>query len=133
MKRGVWLAGLIFGCVVLLFSSMPKHRMERFVSRHGDRLAAAIETNDGIPANIGIRICNAWDGEDPMTEFILWTRGSTYYGCYYSENDMPCAFQNAEVPFVQQKDDLWTWQGEGDNHGSTWRIKPHWYGFEASF
>jgi len=117
---------------ILLVGSTPKRRIVRFVARHGDRLTAAIETDDGIPANIGIRTWNVWPGGHAMWEFILWTRGDTYYGCYYSPDDIACAFQNTDVPLVQQNG-IWYWQGAGDNRGSTWKIEPQWYGFQAAF
>ena len=133
-RRGAAVLLLLLLTVGLLLACEPSERhAERFVSRYGTLLAERIGTDGAIPANIGIRMWNVWSGEHEMWEFILRTRGGRYGGCYYSPDDVPCAFQNADVPLVLQKDGLWTWQGEGDNRGSTWWIKPHWYGFEASF
>ena len=127
----VLLLTLLIG--VMLCRSTPERRIENFIARHGDTLAAAVETDGGIPADIGIRLWNPWAGAHEMTEFILWTRGNTYYGCYYSPDDVPLAFQNMEIPLEPQSDGSWIWRGAGDNRGCTWRGRENWYGFSASF
>ena len=68
-----------------------------------------------------------------MTEFIIMNIGSTYYGCYYSKDDVPLPFQNVDVELVQINDNKWVWQAQGDNKGSTSKIMKNWYYFEASF
>lgn len=134
MKRRILCCAILFLLLVgvLCLQNTSERRITRFVKRHGDALAAAIKTDGGIPANIGIRTWNVWTGEHAMWEFILWTRGSWYYGCYYSPDDMPLAFQNTDVSLAVE-DGTWRWQGGGDNRGSTWRIRAHWYGFQAHF
>ena len=68
-----------------------------------------------------------------MLQITLIARGDTYYGCYYSPDDVPLAFQNSDVPLVQNGHERWEWEAEGDNHGSTERISEKWFYFEASF
>ena len=134
MKRRILCCAILFLLLVgiLLYANMPERRIARFVARHGERLVVSIETSGSISANIGIRTWNEWAGEHDMWEFILWTRGSRYYDCYYSPDDVPLAFQNTDVA-LEDADAVWHWYGEGDNRGSTWRIRSHWYGFQAHF
>lgn len=58
---------------------------------------------------------------------------STYYGFYYSENDIPAAFQNSSKELTEYEKNKWSWKGTDDNHGSTIKIRDNWYYFEASF
>lgn len=58
---------------------------------------------------------------------------STYYGFYYSENDIPASFQNSSKELTEYEKNKWSWKGVGDNHGSTIKIRDNWYYFEASF
>ena len=63
--------------------------------------------------------------------YILFT-GPGYYGFYFSPDDVPLAFQNAPIS-LEETPTGWQWRGEGDDHGSTRRLSPHWYYFEAYF
>lgn len=67
-----------------------------------------------------------------MVEYVLPALRPGYYGFYYSLDDVPLAFQNVPVP-LEETTDGWTWRAEGDNHGLTRRLSPHWYYFEAHF
>ena len=58
---------------------------------------------------------------------------STYYGFYYSENDIPAAFQNSSKELTEYEKNKWSWTGVGDNRGTTIKIRDNWYYFEASF
>ncbi len=58
---------------------------------------------------------------------------STYYGFYYSENDIPAAFQNSNKELTEYEKNKWSWTGVGDNRGTTIKIRDNWYYFEASF
>ena len=73
-----------------------------------------------------------------MTEFLIGARGfllvdAKYFGCFYSPNDQPAAFQNADVELVSDGENRWIWQGEGDNCGSVEKLRDKWYYFEAQF
>ena len=74
---------------------------------------------------------NHWPGQHPMVEYILLT-GFGYYGFYYSPDDVPLAFQNVPVP-LEESSNGWQWQAEGDDRGSTHRLSPGWFYFEAHF
>ncbi len=58
---------------------------------------------------------------------------STYVGFYYSESDIPAAFQNENYQLSKKGENKWEWTGTGDNHGTTIKLRNNWYYFEASF
>lgn len=128
----VLIAAIALLCAAVYFSN-PQLRVKTFVSLHKQKLEQGIEANLGVPANIGVDVFNTWSGEHSMTEFILFTWGDTYYGCYYSPDDVPLAFQNTKVKLTQDGHAYWTWKAGGDNHGATSKIADRWYYFEASF
>ncbi len=131
--------------VVLLMTAgilrQPWNRARLFVALHGETLSqrnlAAAEGYPGAPRGLHIDSCVYWPGEHTMVEYWFNGKGyvhnSTYYGCYYSYDDVPLAFQNISVPLVSDGEDQWIWRAEGDNHGMTRKIQDHWYYFEASF
>lgn len=118
--------------IVSIFLLKPENRVKRFVSVHREELEEAYQTGF-VPARIGYKTYNIWDGEHPMMEFILCTRWGTYCGCYYSPDDVPLSFQNTGIELTPAGDGEWAWQEEGDNHGTTRKIMDKWYYFEASF
>ena len=121
-------------CVgALAWMNTPERKTMRFVSKHSAVLADILDHEQPIPSALSGKYYNAWDAEHPMDEFILYVRGETYYGCYYSPDDVPLAFQNCSVPLIENGKDCWEWNGQGDNRGTTKRIADKWYYFEASF
>ena len=139
MKNGRRKKRIIIGAAILLatcaalYFANPELRVRRFVAAHGEEIEESMAAGHGISARIGIKYFNTGEGEHDMTEFILFTMGDTYYGCYYSPDDVPLAFQNTDMELSQDGHDYWEWQAEGDNHGATEKIRDHWYYFEASF
>ena len=121
------------GCV----SSIPKLRVSLFVHSYHELIEEAMAAGHGVPADdavlLGYEAVNSWDGAHRMTEFVIMSYGDTYYGCYYSPDDVPLAFQNTDVELIQDGHAYWEWEAEGDNHGSTSKIMERWYYFEASF
>ena len=117
---------------VLFWMNTPEKKAARFVYENGKTLSDLLDQERPIPAELSGKYYNAWDGEHPMDEFILDTRGNTYYGCYYSPDDVPLAFQNAQIPLTEDGQGRWRWEGEGDNHGVTQKLADCWYYFEAS-
>lgn len=139
MKNGRRKKGIIIGVAILLatcaalYFANPELRVRRFVAAYGEEIEASMAAGHGISALINAKSFNTWEGEHRMTEFILFTWGDTYYGCYYSPDDVPLAFQNTDVELSQDGHNYWEWQAEGDNHGATEKIRERWYYFEASF
>lgn len=117
--------------------SVPKLRTVLFVKMYYELIEENLKAGNGVPAEeavfLGYKYVNSWDGSYPMTEFVIMTYGDTYYGCYYSPDDVPLAFQNTEATLKQTGKNTWKWEAEGDNHGSISRIMEHWYYFNAAF
>lgn len=141
MKKAKRICVIVFVCVLLLsvisIYTIPKLRVVLFVNAYHKIIEDALKAGNGVPADdavlLGYDAVNSWDGSHPMTEFLIMSYGSTYYGCYYSPGDVPLAFQNTDVELIQQGRDCWKWNGEGDNHGETSKIMEYWYFFKASF
>ena len=134
-KRRILVITLVVAFVVItaVLAANPEYRVKRFVAKHGEDIEDSLQNGLGISSSIRVKYFNTWEGEHDMTEFILFTRGDTYYGCYYSPDDVPLAFQNTEVELTQGETGYWIWQGEGDNQGETYRIEENWYYFKATF
>lgn len=137
MIRCISLIGVLLLLVMAVVFSNPKIRTIMFIHSYHELIEESLVVGHGVPADEavfwGYEIVNSWDKEHKMTEFIISTKGDTYYGCYYSPDDVPLAFQNTEAELVQNGHDYWEWKAEGDNHGSTSKIMECWYYFEASF
>lgn len=138
-KKRKWIIAIIIVLIVALGSvySIPKLRVSLFVHSYHELIEEALAAGNGVPADdavlLGYDYVNSWEGAHPMTEFVIMTYGDTYYGCYYSPDDVPLAFQNTDVEVTQDGHDYWEWEAEGDNHGSTSKIMEQWYIFKASF
>lgn len=138
-KKRKWIIAVIIVLIVALGSvySIPKLRVSLFVHSYHELIEDGLAAGNGVPADdavlFGYDYVNSWEGAHPMTEFVIMTYGDTYYGCYYSPDDVPLAFQNTDVEVTQDGHDYWEWEAEGDNHGSTSKIMEQWYFFKASF
>lgn len=128
---------IVFACIfILIFTALwlgnPELRVETFVLAFGDGIAEDLAAGNGVANNLFVKSFNTWEGEHTITEFILFTRGDTYYGCYYSADNSPAPFQNCGAELKQSAADLWQWR-DGDNSGLTSRLFDSWFYFEASF
>lgn len=113
----------------------PEKRVARYVASHQTELQSSMDAyfDQGRPLSYdsAIPAVNHWPGQHPMVEYILLT-GFGYYGFYYSPDDVSLAFQNVPVP-LEESSNGWQWQAEGDDRGSTHRLSPGWFYFEAHF
>ena len=141
MKKRIKISiGIFLSVLILSMSSIyaiPKLRVTLFVNMYHELIEENLKANNGVPADeavvLGYKYVNSWEGAHPMTEFVIMTYGDTYYGCYYSPDDIPVAFQNTAVDLMQEGHNLWKWTAEGDNHGTTLKVREKWYFFRASF
>lgn len=138
MRKKKWVYILLAAVIALAwFMNNPFLRVKTFIYLHHSRIEEPLLDHNGVPVIWGVKSHNTWEGEHDMTEFVLFYSGfgseTTYYGCYYSWDDVPLAFQNQDVELVQNGHAYWKWKGEGDNRGATQKILDHWYYFEASF
>ena len=138
MKKRKW---ILIGLAVILIAgalmiSNPQLRTNLFVRLYHNDIEEGLRINAGVPADdavlFGYKYVNTWEGEHSRVEFVIMSRAHTYYGCYYSPDDVPLVFQNQRANLWQDGQDRWKWVGDGI-HGSTTRIMEHWYYFEASF
>lgn len=129
-------AGILLVSAISIYS-IPKLRVSLFVHFYHDWIEESLAVGHGVPADdavlLGYDVVNSWDGAHSMTEFVIMSQGNTYYGCYYSPDDVPIAFQNTDTELTQDGHDYWEWEAEEDNHGTTSKIIDHWYYFEAAF
>jgi len=142
MKKRMKLVLIILSCVLSIalvsIYSVPKLRAVLFVKIYHELIEQNLRESNGtcVPAGeavlLGYKYVNNWENSHPMTEFIIMTYGDTYYGCYYSSDDVPVAFQNTDVPLSQEGKNSWKWISEGDNRGFTSKIMERWYYFKAS-
>jgi len=133
-KTKKWVCFFLVVIIVagICYVANPFLRVKVFIILHHEKIEAAMEDGHGVPF-LGYKSVNSWPGDHPMTEFILFALGDTYYGCYYSPDDEPMAFQNVPVVLTQNGHEYWVWQAEGDNHGATQRIRENWFYFKASY
>lgn len=136
-RKWIWIGLAVILIAAVLLVNNPQIRTNLFVRLYHEQIEEGLRINAGVPADdvvlFGYKYVNTWEGNYSMVEFLISTRGDTYYGCYYSPDDVPLAFQNVDAKLTQDGHDYWEWKAEGDNHGSTSKIMDHWYYFEASF
>ena len=143
MNRKKWILIVLAVILVagLVVTRNPRIRTYLFVMLYHEQIEEGLKAQAGVPADdavlFGYQYVNSWEGQHPMTEFLISGSGfgsqTAYYGCYYSPDDVPLAFQNMAAKLTQCGHDAWKWTGAGDNRGKTIKIMDHWYYFEASF
>ena len=136
-RKWIWIGLAVILVASVLLLSNPRIRTNLFIRLYHDDIEEGLRINAGVPADdavlFGYKYVNTWEGEHSMVEFLITIRGDTYYGCYYSPDDVPLAFQNADVELTQDGHNYWEWNADGDNYGCTSKIMEHWYFFRASF
>ena len=140
-RKWIWIMLAVILIVGVLLINNPQIRTNLFVRIYHEKIEEGLRLNSGVPADdavlFGYKYVNTWEGEHSMVEFLISSSGfgseTTYYGCYYSPDDVPLAFQNTVAELTQCGHDSWKWSAEGDNEGKTMKIMDHWYYFEASF
>ena len=84
-----------------------------------------------------VEIEGVFPGEHRIVQFFSGGFGlapaSTYCGFYYSEDGVPAAYQNVDVPLTPAGENRWRWSDVTDNGGVTRRITGHWFSYRAWF
>lgn len=84
-----------------------------------------------------VEIEGVFPGEHRIVQFFSGGFGlapaSTYCGFYYSEDGVPAAYQNVDVPLTPAGEGEWRWSDGTDNGGMTRRITEHWFSYRAWF
>ncbi len=116
---------------------IPKIRVSLFVHSYHELIEDAMAAGHGVPADdavfFGYDAVNSWEGTYAMTEFVIMSFGDKYYGCYYSPDDEPLAFQNIDTKLSQDGHSYWEWKVDDSIFGSTSKIMDKWYYFDASY
>jgi len=106
-----------------------------FVNKNESELKKVAESylkGENISYPNKIKSVYVYKSENNIVEFSIGSKVKQYCGFYYSEDDVPVAFQNAPVELQQLETDKWEWKAEGDNKGKTIKIKDNWYYYEAT-
>ena len=137
-KKEIALLLLLF-CIVIVVSviNTPEKRTIRYFNSHRtileEDITNTIETGQAS-SRLNITF-NYWDGEHPIVEYIVVNNGivsaSQYYGFFYSFDNEPVSFQNADESLIPISEREWNWIGEGDNRGIVRRLDTNWFYFEA--
>ena len=85
----------------------------------------------------GVEIEGVYGGKNNIVQFFYGGFGivpsAKYYGFYYSENDVPAAYQNCDYELAKTGENSWEWSDGTDNGGITKRITDNWFYYEAWF
>lgn len=129
MKKIISVILILVIVVIGAYFINPELRVKCFVEKYSDEYAKW----DGYPSNIGINYSNVWtnDKGQAMHEMILFTIGDTFYGCYYSYEDVPMPFQCLEYELVPKDENTWIYDGKSS--GETSKIKDNWYYFRVRY
>ncbi len=125
---------VLFSALILTCRT-PERRAARYVEARQEELQADMDGYFSGESRLiyhgsAFSAVNHWDGRHPMVEYLF--TGPGHHGFYYSLDDVPLAFQNADLPLAEA-DGGWQWRGEGGKRGFTRRLSPCWYYFEAQF
>lgn len=119
-----------------IYCISPERRTLHYYQAHKDVLMKDITENEKPTCSLDLTF-NYWDGEHPIMEYIVKSRGivpsSSYYGLFYSYDGQPVSFQNSGAQLIPVSENVWEWHGAGDNHGLVKWIEENWFYFEASF
>ena len=141
MKKRVFALIAAVLCAAVLIAALrstPEQQTLRWLDRNRAELTQyAAAACAGAPMrSVGRGTANYWDGEHPIVEYIVVSRGivpaSSYCGVFYSPDGVPVSFQNSGETLSPVSDTEWTWQGEGDNHGTVRALGENWFYFEAA-
>ncbi len=134
---------LVLGLALALwrFAADRERAVARFVRHHQTQLTELAEgwlaAGTGDRRFKGVEVEGICPGEHPIVQFFYGGWGivpsSTYYGFFYSPDDVPVSYQNSSAPVRPDGEDRWTWSGEGDNGGVVRKLADKWYYYEAWF
>lgn len=130
---------LIMGFSFFRMVNSPEKETMRYFGANREILQENVlcyETTGQISNELDVK-ATYWNGEHPIIEYTMATKGllpsSRYYGFFYSFDDVPVSFQNANDLLIPISDKEWEWKGKGDNKGIVRKIESNWFYFETSF
>lgn len=144
-KRGIifLLIGVIVAFLIAFFflKSNKEEKISDFVADNKTELEEIAQ--DWLNGTTTVNECNGvavegvYSGKHQIVQFMYGGTGlvpsTTYYGFYYSEDDVPACFQNVDYELKSTSDNEWTWSDGTDNGGVTKRISECWFYYKAWF
>ena len=138
------LLGALLASVLLLTAARGRDRLAgiaRFVTVNQAALeeiaADCLRGGQTAARYKSVEIEGVFPGEHRIVQFFSSGFGlvpsSTYCGFYYSEDGVPAAYQNVDVPLTPAGEGEWRWSDGTDNGGMTRRITGHWFSYRAWF
>ena len=131
----ILLCALLIPALLLMTVRSGDHPagIERFVAANQAALeeiaADCLRGSQTAARYKGVEIEGVFPGEHRIVQFFSSGFGlvpsSTYCGFYYSENGVPAAYQNVDVPLTPAGENRWRWSDGTDNGGVTRRITGH--------
>ena len=143
-KKTIFAIALIIGLVVFIrWYSNPERRIFAMVEGNLPKYQTVAEQlwNGEVSADevdlLGVRDVRVRAGEHKKVDFFVTGFGlapsSTYYGFYYSQEDLALPYLEETAKISEVEEGVWSWKGNGDNKGVTKKIADCWYYYEASF
>ena len=143
-KKAVIKILIVLGVIFFLkWYSNPERRIFAMVERNLEKYEMAVQQmmNGEISASKvdapGVHDIRVRMGEHVVVDFFVTGFGmapsSTYYGFYYSPEDLPQVHMDEMAKLTEYEADAWKWHGVGDNKGVVKKIADCWYYYEASF
>lgn len=139
----VLLCALLIPALLLMTVRSGDHPagIERFVAANQAALeeiaADCLRGSQTAARYKSVEIEGVFPGEHRIVQFFSGGFGlapaSTYCGFYYSEDGVPAAYQNVDVPLTPAGEGEWRWSDGTDNGGMTRRITEHWFSYRAWF
>lgn len=133
---------IVCGIGVINFINNPERKIRGFVKANETELEEIAEQYLNYEQGLDkyykhVKIDGVVQGEYPIVQFYYSGYGiapaGTYYGFYYSPDDVVTTYANEEYPMETVGDAEWEWSGVGDNGGIIKKIQDNWYYYEAWF
>lgn len=137
-KAKIIISVLVFALITAMLCAfyVPQLRVRLFAYTYHEQIEEGIAENQGVPGDNavigGYKYVNTWSDDPQMTEFVLLKYGKTYYGCYYSPENVPFSFQNITDNLTQKGHNRWEWL-KNESEGYTTKLFDNWYYFKATY
>lgn len=140
-KKRILIIAIVIGAVVFIkWFGNPERRIFSMIERNQETyemIAVQMLNGEKAAEPTGVHSVRVRAGEHLVVDFFVTGFGlapsSTYYGFYYSPEDLALPYLEETAKMSEQEEGVWSWSGVGDNKGVTKKIADCWYYYEASF
>lgn len=132
---GILLVCFLAGAAGMVMFQNPKTSAIRYVRANQAALQQFSEKLLQDPPVNRRTSYNGWtaDAYTEMVQFHTSSQGKNYQGFYYSPQNIPLGFQEADMEFIPQENG-WYWEeSDGNNRMYTEKITDHWYWYDMHF